>query len=193
MRTRWLVPIVLASMASGARAEPDRSGFSVEIGAGLGTVAVAQDPSHARALADQASFDQAVIALFALGSPALAAGWFVTPRTAIQIRTTGYFARYTPSDGELDTRWILNQHLLVGVQRWAGESLMFGAGAGLGFAGRSNVESQMNRGAALSLRAAYVVNRGRRSALSVGAELMSTIYTDAGTIGALCTLQWQRF
>jgi hypothetical protein len=173
--------MVIALLAGVAHAEPaQRSGFTLELGAGLGHTRVlqAKDPAS--------NFDEPGLIPLAAGL-----GYFFTNRFAVLFRTHGQWIHHNRGDG---ARFYDNQFLGPAVEYWVADDFAISAASGFNLVMTTPVESNLDRGWGVSLRMERQIRQFDTSALSLGYELNGSLYLSFDLVMASTLfLEWQRF
>jgi hypothetical protein len=178
-----LAAALLPARAAADPPAPERRGFTLELGTGVG---------HARAIPGGYDDDTGRgVDGPALGTLALGIGAYVAPRWAILFRSAGLLFRHDRGDGP---RWYLNQQLGLALQHWVRPDLGFGGGPAIVLVATSPIETRSNRAIGGSLRATWAPWRWPASALAISWELQGGVFLNYEvTISSLLLVQWQLF
>jgi hypothetical protein len=153
-------PSTPAAPTGAAPAEPERSGFTVEVSTGVGAV---HGPGGSA------------------GGPSLVnlqAGAFLTPRTAVGLRLATTSGLLETSDG--DTLWFTATYLGLSVQRWLGARcfVSFGTGTLMASPSTDRLSSPSYDDVAVDLRVAYAHSLSRRISAFAAVEALAAISND---------------
>lgn len=163
-----------------AHAEPERRGFTLELGIGAAVTLIVNDSSEAHA---------------GLAPLSLSLGAFATPDLAILFRASGtsYFTRLGGN-----TAQIAHNFYGAAVQYWLDDPVFIGGGIGVTlyddnvlFGGGDYIAS--STGVGLELRAGYCVGLWDRNALAFAVEVLPAMYDGAFVVGTALQFQWQLF
>ena len=167
-----------------ALADSNHSGFTLELGTGVGAFASFQ-------------IDGDNVIEPALAPVSIRLGGFVSNRIAIMAQASALFFTYSPASMSNEGSALessLTRSFLVGatVQWWLSDSWALETGAGLSLLGNGPVESQLNRGLGLSMGLSRSLMDAAGGTLSAVWEVSPSFYSRRETtLSSTIGLKWQ--